>query len=84
MRYCLVHKKSHRVVPLFCKRELLHWIYTHFYCLSDPALSSWSLHRMRIYQRGTHGHYLVMAGDFICSLRDYVSKHKINPLKLNY
>lgn len=77
MRYCLVHKTSRCVVPLFCKSELIDWIRTHSFCLTYGSILNWSVHRMRMYRRGTHGHYLVLAGDYICSLHQYIVKHKL-------
>ena len=76
MRYCLVHKKSRKVVPLFCKRELLDWIAVHFFALSFSLQREWSVHRMRVCRHGSHGHFLVMAGERICSLQEYIIKHQ--------
>lgn len=81
MRYCLVHPDSRKLVIFFyCKRDLHDWIHSHVFCLSRSSMSRLKLHRV-IVKRGLyhprHFHALYMVGPRICSLREYIVKHKL-------
>lgn len=76
MRYFLVNHKTRSATLLFSKVALHDWIFSHSYALSSRAVGNFSLSRV-IVRKGLLGHNLYMQGPRICSLREYIVKHKL-------
>ena len=52
----------------YCKRDLLDWISSHLFCLSRFVMNRIFVHRVIKASE---------VGPRICSLRDYIVKHKL-------
>ena len=76
MRYCLYQKKTGCTTYLECKKDLHNWIKSHRYVLSDLEVSSIDLHRVLV-GRSIRGSRMYILGSCICSLREYIVKHKL-------
>lgn len=79
MRYFLVHELSKKKVLISSKRELLDWISSHSFCLNPSVTRKISLHRVIVSPRAAYD-FVVMTfqlGPRICSLREYIVKHKL-------
>lgn len=74
MRYCLVHSRNKKQIVFLCKRDLLFWISEHRVFLTSRVQRDWQLYRCRVYST-SFSYYSV--GFWICSLRDYIVKHKL-------
>lgn len=80
MMYCLVNRKTGRQSFLYSKRELLDWIEVHSFCLfSRHAMRFLDLHRVRTIRKGRGLNYSISwkCAERICSLHEYIVKHKI-------
>lgn len=80
MMYCLVNCRNGRQSFLYSKRELLDWIESHSFCLSSRlAMRSLDLHRVRTIRKGRGLNYSITwkRSERICSLREYIVKHKL-------
>lgn len=81
MRYCLVHPDSRKLVTFFyCKRDLHDWIHSHVFCLSRSSMSRLKLHRVivsRVFYLPRRHRVVFLVGPRICSLREYIVKHKL-------
>lgn len=79
MMYCLLNRKTGRQLFLYSKRELHDWIDVHSFCLCVYSLRSFDLHRVRTIRKGRGLNYSVTwkCAERICSLHEYVVKHKL-------
>lgn len=79
MRYFLIHERSKKKVLISSKRELLDWISSHSFCLSVSVSRCISLHRVVVSPRPFNDFVILTfkVGPRICSLRDYIVKHKL-------
>ncbi len=76
MRYCLYQKKTGRCTYIESKQALHDWINCHNYALSGFIMSQIDLHRV-IVERGLLGYRFYSLGPRICSLGEYIVKHKL-------
>lgn len=78
MMYCLVNRKTGRQSFLYSKRELLDWIEVHSFCLSFCSMRMFDLHRVRTIRKGRGLNYSITwkCAERICSLHEYIVKHK--------
>lgn len=79
MRYFLVHERSKKKVLISSKRELLDWISAHFFCLNPSVTRKISLHRVVVAPciLSEFAFMTFRVGPRICSLREYIVKHKL-------
>lgn len=79
MMYCLVSRRTGRQSFVASKRELLDWIEVHFCMTSRSSLCFIDLHHVRVIRKGRGSNYSVIweCAERICSLHEYVVKHKI-------
>lgn len=80
MMYCLVNRKTGRQLFVYSKRELHDWIEVHSFCLfSRPAMRFFDLHRVRTIRKGRGLNYSITwkCAERICSLYEYIVKHKL-------
>lgn len=78
MRYFLVHERSKKKVLISSKRELLDWISSHSFCLNPSVTRKISLHRVVVAPciLSDFAFMTFRVGPRICSLREYIVKHK--------
>lgn len=79
MRYFLVDDSSKKKALLSSKRELLDWISTHSFCLNPSITRKISLHRVVVAPciLSEFAFMTFRVGPRICSLREYIVKHKL-------
>lgn len=85
MRYFLVFKRKggypDKVVLLHSKSALLDWISNHSFGLSLPIVNRIDLHRalieVGVFSRPSFVPKMYKIGPRICSLREYIVKHKL-------
>lgn len=79
MMYCLVNLKTGRQSFLYSKRELLDWIEVHSFCLSSCFMRMFDLYRVRTIRKGRGLNYSITwkCAERICSLHEYIVKHKL-------
>lgn len=80
MMYCLVNRKTGRQSFVYSKRELLDWIEVHSFCLFPRySMHFIDLHRVRTIRKGRGLSYSITwkCAERICSLHEYIVKHKL-------
>ena len=79
MMYCLVNRMTGRQSFVYSKRELLDWIEVHSFCLSCCSMRMFDLHRVRTIRKGRGLNYSITwkCAERICSLHEYIVKHKL-------
>ena len=79
MMYCLVSRRTGRQYFVASKRELLDWIEVHFCLTSRSSLCCFDLHRVRTVRRSRGLNYSISwkCAERICSLNEYIVKHKL-------
>lgn len=81
MRYCIINRRTNRITFFFNKRELIDWIRSHSFCLSVPLTRNFDLHRVVVRRVPTLNPFYFesrsLVGSYICSLCEYIVKHKL-------
>lgn len=74
MRYSLVNSVTDKQIDFACKRDLVDWIRTHSIFLTDRICRRWYVHRAMPPKQYCSRYRLLPR---ICSLKEYIVKHKL-------
>ena len=81
MRYCIINRRTNRIIFFSNKRELIDWICSHSFCLSVSLTRKYDLYRVVARRVPTLNPFYFesrsLVGPYICSLREYIVKHKL-------
>lgn len=76
MKYFLINPKTGSATLLYSRAALHDWIFSHSYALSSHWADDISVYRV-VVRNGILGYSFYMQGPRICSLREYIVKHKL-------